>query len=108
MVNEEILKDIPEDTDPTDDGEIIRYVKAFKEEGEDMIKNLLYVDEILQSLQRRVELGEHITDDELVDKIKELRAFVGEIKKEEEDELGEDIIANNLLNKLKKWVNELV
>ncbi|MBN1792730.1 hypothetical protein JW826_03535 [Candidatus Woesearchaeota archaeon] len=108
MVNEDILSAIEEDTDTTDDGEVIRYIKAFKEESEDMIKNLLYVDSLLQDLERRLSLGENISNEELLKKVKDLRVRVGDIKKEEEAELGEELIANNLLNKLKKWVDQLV
>jgi hypothetical protein len=102
------MKDQSEDSDNSNPGELIKYVQDFKAESEDMIKNLLYVDELVQSLERRIELGERPDDDELSDKLKDIRLRIGEIKKEEEEELDGELIANNLLNKLRKWVDELV
>ena len=108
MVNEEYLKSIQDDNDPTDDGELIRYVKAFREQSYDMIKQMESSDEYMYSMQRRLELGDDVKKEEILAFIKELRARVGNIKKEEEAELGEERIAINLLNKLRKWVQEMV
>jgi hypothetical protein len=108
MVNEDILKNIEEDNDESDDGELIKYIKDFKRESQDMIKNLLYVDDLLNNIQRRIELGEGISNEELLETVKDIRQRIGQVRKEEEDELGEELIANNLLNKLKRWVEEIV
>jgi hypothetical protein len=89
-------------------GELIKYIEDFKKESEEMIKNLLFVDDLLQNLERRITLGEQLTSDELSEQLKDIRYRIGQIKQEEEEELDEEIIANNLLNKLRRWVDELV
>ncbi len=101
------VDEVPEDNDTSDDGEVIKTLKDFKSKGQEIISELESVDEILYSLQNKLDVEEPIDKNELLVLIKDIRSRIGNIRKEEEAELGEDKIAINLLNKLRKWVEEM-
>jgi len=88
-------------------GEVIKFMEDIKEESNIMMRDLIDIDDKLLSLQKKLELGE-VDKKEILKVIESVRLRIGVLEKEDRRELGEEEIAETLLEKLKKWVGQVV
>lgn len=101
------LKMNPENDNSKDQGEILAFMKDMKKESESMMKDLMEIDDILLSLRDKVQKGK-ISKKKTIEIINSIRLRIGVIEREDKRELNEEEIAQSLLQKLKRWVDEVV
>ena len=65
------------------------------------------IDDILLSLRDKVQKGK-ISKKKTIEIINSIRLRIGVIEREDKRELNEEEIAQSLLQKLKRWVDEVV
>lgn len=97
----------PENDNSKDQGEILAFMKDMKKESESMMKDLMEIDDILLSLRDKVQKGK-ISKKKTIEIINSIRLRIGVIEREDKRELNEEEIAQSLLQKLKRWVDEVV
>ena len=97
----------PTNKNPKDQGEILAFMKDMKKESESMMKDLMEIDDILLSLRDRVQKGK-ISKKRTIEMINSIRLRIGVLEREDKRELNEEEIAQSLLQKLKRWVDEVV
>ena len=91
-----------------DKGEVFELMGDIKREATNMLEDLQDIDSSLTELENRIKDVDQINKEELLGIIETIRIKIGTIEKEDKRELEEEEIANNLLSKLKKWVDTIV
>ena len=99
--------EIPEDTDPTDDGEVIKNLKDFNLGNQQIIEDLNKLEITLHEILLQLESGKQINVQNLAKKIEQSRNSVQHIKEEEQGQVKQLKVAINLLNKIRAWVEEM-
>jgi hypothetical protein len=90
-----------------EEGEVMRFMKDIEKESKSMMLDLTDMDDMLLSLQERVEAGKS-DQKEILRTIENVRLRIGVMEREDKRELNEEEVAESLLSKLKKWVDQLV
>jgi len=90
-----------------EEGEINRILDDIRQDSQNMMSDLAMVDDRLNQLRQRVISGE-ASQDEILRVIDEIRQSIGVIEDEDRKELGEEELADNLLDKLRSWVDKIV
>lgn len=88
-------------------GEVMAFMRDMEEESKSMMQDLIEIDDMLLSLQERIETGKS-DNREILRTIENVRVRIGVIEREDKRELNEEEIAESLLSKLKKWVEQVV
>jgi hypothetical protein len=104
-------KKISEDNKPKEDmdsGELVKFMQDLKSESMDMMDKLTQIDGILVRIKAQLESGKTISNKKLIDDIEDIRSRIGSLEREDEIELGEEEQADTLLEKLKKWVDQII
>jgi hypothetical protein len=99
-----------EDDDKGDEagkGEVMHFMKDLEEESRSMMQDLMQIDNMLLSLKERVE-EDRADRKELLRVIESVRLRIGVLEKEDRIEMNEEEVAESLLSKLKKWVEQVV
>lgn len=90
-----------------DEGEVMQFMKDIEKESQSMMRDLAEIDGMLESLQERIETG-RADKKEIARTIENVRLRIGVLEKEDKREINEEEVAESLLSKLKKWVDQLV
>ena len=88
-------------------GEIDEILQDIRKESKTMMKDLMEVDNILVSLKDKIE-NDHFDKEEFLKEIEGIRSMIGSLEKEDVQEENYEEIADNLIKKLKKWINLIV
>ena len=88
-------------------GEIDQILEDIKSESKEMMKELMEVDNILISVKDSIDFGD-FDKEELINKINDIRMRIGALEKDDVKEEKYEEIADNLILKLKKWVDLIV
>jgi hypothetical protein len=91
----------------TEKGEVMAFMKDIEEESKSMMQDLTEIDGMLESLNDRVEAG-RADNREILRVIEKVRLKIGVMEREDKRELNEEEVAESLLSKLKKWVQQVV
>lgn len=90
-----------------DEGEVMKFMKDIEKESKSMMLDLTEMDDTLLSLQERLEAG-RADNKEILRTIEHLRLRIGVMEREDKRELNEEEVAESLLSKLKKWVDQMM
>jgi hypothetical protein len=90
-----------------DKGEVMHFMRDIEEESRSMMQDLTQIDNMLLSLKERVE-EDRADRRELLRVIESIRLRIGVLEKEDRIEINEEEVAESLLSKLKKWVDQVV
>lgn len=90
-----------------DKGELMSFMQDMKKESQTMMQDLMDIDDMLVSLEDRLRL-EDVDKRVILKTIEEVRLRIGVLEKEDKRELSEEAVAESLLKKLKKWVDQVV
>lgn len=97
----------PKNDNSNDKGEILSFMRDMKKESESMMKDLMEIDDILLSLRDQVQKGK-ISKKKTIEIINSIRLRIGVLEREDKRELNEEEITQSLLQKLKRWIDEVV
>jgi hypothetical protein len=86
-------------------GEVNMLLKDIKEMSEEIMSDLKKVDQRLAALQERA-LGEGIDAMRLVHELRDTRLLIGNMEKEEMQELEMETATESLLSKLRTLINK--
>ncbi len=89
------------------EGEVMAFIGDMEEDSRSIMKDLIYIDGLLLTLQEKLET-EEIDKNELLRRIEEIRLKIGILERKDRIEIGEEEEAETLLNKIKKWVDKVV
>jgi len=95
------------DENKFDEGEVMHFMKDIEKESRSMMEDLAQIDNTLLSLKERVE-EDRIDRREILRIIESVRLRIGVLEKEDKREINEEEVAESLLDKLRKWVDQLV
>jgi hypothetical protein len=90
-----------------DKGEVMAFMKDIEEESKSMMQDLAQIDDMLVSLAERLE-EDRADKREILRTIESVRVRIGVMEKEDRIEMNEEEVAESLLSKLKKWVEQVV
>jgi len=90
-----------------DEGEVMHFMKDMESESKSMMKDLAEIDDMLLSLKERVDDG-RADRREILQTIEAIRLRIGVLEKEDKIEINEEEVAESLLAKVKKWVDQVV
>ncbi len=90
-----------------DEGEVMQFMKDIENESKSMMRDLTEIDGMLESLQERIETG-RADKREIARTIENVRLRIGVLEREDKREINEEEVAESLLDKLRKWVDQLV
>jgi hypothetical protein len=88
-------------------GEVNLLLKDIKQMSEDIMNDLRKVDQKLAAVQERA-LGEGIQALELVHQLKDTRLMIGNMEKEEEQELEIEAATETVLAKLRQLIDKCI
>lgn len=88
-------------------GEIIAFMKDMKKESKNMMDELIDIDDMLSKLKIKLSQDSDCKKD-LYRIIDAIRLRIGVMEREDRIELNEEQEAETLLEKLKKWVDQVV
>jgi hypothetical protein len=91
----------------SDKGEVMSFMKDMEEESKSMMQDLTGIDDMLVSLKERLE-EDRADKREILRIIESVRLRIGVLEKEDKIEINEEEVAESLLSKLKKWVDQVV
>jgi len=89
------------------EGEIISFMKDIEKESKSMMSDLVEIDDMLSALKSKIALDK-ASKKEIFQRIDTIRLRIGIMEREDRRELNEEEVAETLLEKLKKWVNQVV
>ncbi|MBW2990891.1 hypothetical protein KY348_04250 [Candidatus Woesearchaeota archaeon] len=89
------------------EGELMKFMEDMKKESQNMMKDLEEIDTRLVHLKELIE-KENADKEKIIDLINSIRIRIGVLEKEDVREMNEEEIAESLLKKLKKWVDQVV
>ena len=89
------------------EGEVIQFMRDIKKESEALMMELIEIDGMLSKLENRLRT-EDVAKEETLKTIEQVRLRIGTLEKEDRREMNEEDVAESLLMKLKKWVNQVV
>jgi hypothetical protein len=92
---------------PNSRGEIIAFMKDMKKESKAMMNELIDIDDMLSKLKMKL-ADESSSKREIYRMIDSIRLRIGVMEREDRIELNEEDEAETLLEKLKKWVDQVV
>ncbi len=101
------FEDDEEEKKTNDKGEVMHFMRDIEEESRSMMEDLTQIDNMLLSLKERVE-EDRADRRELLRVIESIRLRIGVLEKEDRIEINEEEVAESLLAKLKKWVDQVV
>lgn len=90
-----------------EEGEVIRFIENIKKDSQSIMKDLEEIDSRLVRLNNLVEKGT-VDKEKIIDLINSIRIRIGVLEREDNRELSEEEIAETLLEKLKRWVDQVV
>ena len=96
-----------EESQPQEKGEIIQFMEDIKRESESMMKDLNEMDSSLIHLKMLME-KDSVDKQRVIDIIESIRRRIGVLENVDQRELREEEVAESLLQKLKKWVDQVV
>lgn len=85
----------------------MHFMKDMESESKSMMKDLAEIDDMLLSLKERVDDG-RADRREILQTIEAIRLRIGVLEKEDKIEINEEEVAESLLAKVKKWVDQVV
>ncbi|MBN2458964.1 hypothetical protein JXB28_01655 [Candidatus Woesearchaeota archaeon] len=89
------------------EGEVMAFMRDMKKESKNMMTELIDIDDLLSKL--KIKIAEDSTSKkELYRIIDSIRLRIGVMEREDRIELNEEEEAETLLEKLKKWVDQIV
>ena len=88
-------------------GEIDNILKDMKLEGEAMMRNLIEIDNLLITLDEKNK-SDNVDKEEISDLIKFIRLKIGILEKEDQTEENFEEMADNLLLRLKRWMDDII
>ena len=88
-------------------GEIDNILKDMKLEGEAMMRNLREIDNLLITLDEKNK-SDNVDKEEISDLIKFIRLKIGILEKEDQTEENFEEMADNLLLRLKRWMDDII
>ena len=97
-----ILKKYDFKLDDFEEGELMRFLRDIENESKSMMHDLSEIDGMLMSLQERVDSGKSKIKSELLRTIENVRVRIGVLEREDKREMGEEEVAESLLDKLEK------
>ena len=71
----------------------------------EILENLMEIDDKLASLQESVQIGESLDRASAIDKIREIRIVIGVMEKEDTEEIEDEKILQNMIQKLNNLIN---
>ncbi len=89
------------------EGEVIQFMRDIKKESEALMMELIEIDGMLSKLENRLRT-EDVAKEETLKTIEQVRLRIGTLEKEDRREMNEEDVAESLLMKLKKWVDQVV
>jgi len=90
-----------------EEGEVMEFMKDMEKESKSMMDDLAEIDNALLSLKERIE-DKRADTDEIIKVIDKIRSRIGVVEREDKRELDEEEVAETLLDKLKRWVDQIV
>ena len=90
-----------------DEGEVMQFMRDIEKDSKSMMQDLTDIDDMLKSLQERVEES-RADSKEILRTIENVRLRIGVMEREDKRELNEEEVEESLLSKLKKWVDQIV
>ena len=87
------------------EGEGKLLLDQIRELSSEILDNLMQIDEKLASLQESVQIDEEMEKYSLLGKIKEMRVMIGALEKEDTEELEDEKILQNMIQKLNNLID---
>lgn len=85
----------------------MHFMKDIEKESKSMMEDLVQIDNTLLSLKERID-EDRIDRREILRILESVRLRIGVLEKADKREINEEEVAESLLSKLKKWVEQIV
>ncbi|HJX05566.1 MAG TPA: hypothetical protein VJ461_02565 [Candidatus Nanoarchaeia archaeon] len=89
------------------EGEIISFMRDIEKESKSMMSDLVEIDDKLSELKSKIAM-EKTSKREIFRMIDTIRLRIGIMEREDRREMNEEEVAETLLEKLRKWINQVV
>ena len=88
---------------PEGEGKLL--LKQIRQISKEMLDSLIEIDDKLAKLQQNVNFNEEIDKRRMLEEINGIRLVIGTMEKEDTQEIEEEQILENLIEKLNKLIN---